>query len=440
MDPSLPAVSYKDHGKLYTPESWKRLQAAVEEALRCGRSYELDMEMIRADGARRWLIARGEAQLDASGTVVQLHGTVHDITERKRIEQALREGEERFRLVANTAPVMIWMSEPDKLCNYFNQPWLTFTGRTLEQELGNGWAEGVHPEDFASCLDTYVKAFDRRQNFHMEYRLRRHDGEYRWILDIGVPRLNPDGSFAGYIGSALDVTERKLANEALSGISRKLIEAHEEERTHLARELHDDINQRLALLEIELEDLELSPPNSVGEISKRANAVRKRISEIGIEIQTISHRLHSSKLEYLGLAAAVKSFCKELSEKQKVEINLTADLMPPSVPYEISLSLFRVLQEALRNAVKHSGAHQFEVDLRGTLYEIQLTVRDAGVGFDLITTMANPGLGLISMQERIRLVKGTISIISTPDTGTTIQARVPLNVSSRVGQAAGHSN
>jgi len=439
MDPSLPAVSYKDHGKIYTPESWKRLQAAVEEALRSGRSYELDLEMVRADGARRWLIARGEAQFDASGAVVQLHGTVHDITERKQIEQAVREGEERFRLVANTAPVMIWMAEPDKLCNYFNEPWLAFTGRTLEEELGNGWAEGVHPEDFASCLDTYVKAFDRRQNFRMEYRLRRHDGEYRWILDIGVPRFNPDGSFAGYIGSCIDVTERKLANEALSGISRKLIEAHEEERTHLARELHDDINQRLALLEIELEELELSPSNSGEEISKRANTARKRISEIGAEIQTISHRLHSSKLEYLGLAAAVKSFCKEVSEKQKVEVSLSADQVPPSMPYEISLSLFRVLQEALRNAVKHSGVRQFEVELRGTPDTIQLSVHDAGVGFDLIKTMANPGLGLISMQERIRLVKGTISIVSTPDTGTTIQACVHLSVSSRVGQVAGHS-
>jgi PAS domain S-box-containing protein len=364
-------------------------------------------------------------------------GVIADITERKKAQEALRESETRFELVANTAPVLIWMSDADKLRTYFNQPWLEFTGRPLEAELGNGWAEGVHPEDFRTCLDTYVKAFDRRQNFRMEYRLRRYDGEYRWLSDIGVPRFNSDGAFIGYIGSCIDITDRKIAEEALSGVSRKLIEAHEEERTRISRELHDDINQRLALLEIELEELGLNPPISPTEVSSRANGMRKRVSEIGTEIQTISHRLHSSKLEYLGIVAAAKSFCKEFSDRQKIEINFTHDLVPASVPQDISLSLFRVLQEALRNAVKHSGVRKFEVDLRGTLYEIQLTVHDAGAGFDLIETMTNPGLGLVSMQERIRLVKGTISIVSNPNSGTTIQARVPINLSRKAGQAAG---
>jgi signal transduction histidine kinase len=165
--------------------------------------------------------------------------------------------------------------------------------------------------------------------------------------------------------------------------------------------------------------------------------LRTRLSEIGIEIQAISHRLHSSKLEYLGIVAAITSFCKELSDRQKIDIQFTHDLVPSSLPYDISLSLFRVVQEALRNAVKHSGVRHFEVDLRGTLYEIQLTVHDAGAGFDLTSTMTNPGLGLVSMQERTRLVKGTLSIVSSPSTGTTIQARVPLGSSSNVGRAAG---
>src|SRR4029077_315129 len=128
-----------------------------------------------------------------------------------RSNQQISESEARFRLVANTAPVMIWMSGPDRLWTYFNQPWLEFTGRSTEAELGNGWAEGIHPEDSEKCLETYTKAFDQRQSFQMEYRLRRHDGEYRWIFDLGVPRWNADGSFAGYIGSCLDDTERKRA-------------------------------------------------------------------------------------------------------------------------------------------------------------------------------------------------------------------------------------
>lgn len=136
-------------------------------------------------------------------------------TERKRAEEALQESEARFRHLANTAPVMIWMSGTDKLCNYFNKGWLDFTGRKVEQEVGNGWTEGVHPEDFQRCSDTYVNAFDNHQEFTMEYRLRRHDGEYRWILDIGVPRFTPEGCFLGYIGSCLDITERKLSEQKI---------------------------------------------------------------------------------------------------------------------------------------------------------------------------------------------------------------------------------
>ena len=139
----------------------------------------------------------------------------------ERSQAALRESEERFRLVANTAPVMIWMSGVDQLCTYFNQRWLEFTGRSSESELGIGWAEGVHPEDLQRCLDTYRTAFDRREPFRMEYRLRRKDGEYRRILDHGVPRF-ADGSFAGYIGSCIDVSESKLAKKALQKSDERL--------------------------------------------------------------------------------------------------------------------------------------------------------------------------------------------------------------------------
>ena len=130
---------------------------------------------------------------------------------RKLSEEALLESETRFRTVADAAPVMIWMSGPDKLCNFFNKGWLDFTGRTMEQELGNGWAEGVHPEDLEHCLEVYGNSFDARQPFTMEYRLRRNDGEYRWVLDTGTPRLSDDGAFLGYIGSCIDIAERKQA-------------------------------------------------------------------------------------------------------------------------------------------------------------------------------------------------------------------------------------
>lgn len=135
-----------------------------------------------------------------------------ELLERQQAEAALRESEERFRTMADTAPVLIWMAGLDKLCNYFNRRWLEFTGRSLEQELGEGWAKGVHPDDLNFCLENYMAAFDARQSFQMEYRLRRFDGEYRWLLNSGAPRFTPDGQFAGYIGSCIDITDRK-ANE-----------------------------------------------------------------------------------------------------------------------------------------------------------------------------------------------------------------------------------
>src|SRR4051812_31157558 len=164
-------------------------------------------------------------------------------------------------------------------------------------------------EDFERCVKTYSQAVDHRQSYEMEYRARRHDGEYRWILDTGVPRFNPDGSFAGFIGSCLDITDRKLAEDALATVGRRLIEAHEEERTWIARELHDDIAQQVALLAVELERCDHQLPGAVIDMHEHIQLAVQRVFGLGKDIQALSHRLHSSKLEYLGLANAAKSFC-----------------------------------------------------------------------------------------------------------------------------------
>jgi len=343
--------------------------------------------------------------------------------EHEQAAQVVRESEERFRLVANTAPVMIWTAETDGLRTYVNQPWLEFTGRPLEAELGNGWAEGIHNEDLKRCLENYSRAYDKRQSFAMEYRIRRNDGKYRWILDTGVPRFNPDGSFAGYIGSSLDITDRKLAEDALASVGRRLIEAHEEERTWIARELHDDIVQRVALVAVELERCDQQAADATTGVHDH---IRQALFDLGNDIQSLSHRLHSSKLEYLGLVSAAQSFCRELTEQRKIRIEFKHSDIPAGIPKEISLCLFRVLQEALQNAVKHSAAPNFTVEVHGAKEGISLTVSDSGIGFDWQDAMNRRGLGLISMRERLRLVNGELSIQSAPGRGTIVFARVPL--------------
>ena len=656
------------------PDDRERVKAAVASLTPENPHLQITYRMARTDGTIVWLERASRAYFDEQGKMLRLVGMMADITERKQAEEALKESEQRFRLVADTAPALIWMSGTDKVCTYLNKPWLDFTGRSLEEELTNGWAEGVHPDDVEKCLDTYTQSFDRREKYSVEYRLRRYDGEYRWILDIGVPRFNQDGSFAGYIGIGVDVTERKQAEqelgranerlhlaieagsaggweinlrtgknvwfgkayaqlgmtpdqssesqedfrdrvheddrervvhalevakekheefaedfrvvwqdgtthwlrsrgryyysangepermlgislditnrkraeealqsserryrllfernvagvgiasldgrlldcndgwarilgyeskdellgrhasefyfnpaqrqplveelfkkqvlfsrelqlrrkdgtpvwvlfnaaalhsdhdtrivqatmvdisegkraeEALSDMTRKLIDAQEQERSRIGRELHDDINQRLAMLSLELEQLQDDPT----EVKSRVSELRKQIADISNDVQALSHDLHSSKLEYLGVVAGIKSWCKEFAERHKIQIDFKNDV-PTAVPLDIGLPVFRVLQQALDNATKHSGVRRVDVQLHEDSSEIHLIISDSGKGFDIESALQSKGLGLTSMRERIRLVNGTISIKSEPMGGTTIHVRVPLD-------------
>jgi two-component system sensor kinase FixL len=193
------------------PEDRVARDSAIRRAIETRGEYAMDYRVLLPDGTLRWIGARGHCMNVGHNKGIRLLGISMDVTAQKQAQDALRESEARFRTMANTAPVMIWMSGTDKLCTFFNKGWLNFTGRPLEQELGNGWAEGVHREDFDRCFEVYVNSFDARQPFTMEYRLRRSDGEYRWVLDIGTPRFAHDGTFIGYIGSCIDITERKQA-------------------------------------------------------------------------------------------------------------------------------------------------------------------------------------------------------------------------------------
>jgi signal transduction histidine kinase len=207
----------------------------------------------------------------------------------------------------------------------------------------------------------------------------------------------------------------------------KLIEAQEQERARIARELHDDINQRLALLAVNLEGLQENLPSSASDLTQKIGKVSKEVKDLGIDVQALSHQLHSSKLEYLGLQAAAAGFCRELSHQQGVEIDFQWEEFPNDLPQETSLCLFRVLQEALQNGVKHSASRHFRVRFSNGSGQVELMVRDLGIGFDPEEAMKGRGLGLTSIRERLKLVNGYLSIYSQPQAGTTILARVPLS-------------
>jgi PAS domain S-box-containing protein len=344
---------------------------------------------------------------------------------RKRAEESARESERRFALVADSAPMLVWMSGTDKLCTYFNKGWLDFTGRTLEQELGQGWAAGVHPEDLDRCVNSYGRAFDARQDFKLEYRLRRHDGEYRWIMDCGVPRYSPDKSFCGYIGTCIDITDLKRSQQEMEELSGRLIHAQEEERRRVARELHDNFGQKLVVLSMELAQ-HMSNTHNTPEIEGWLRDLSEKLKEISRAMNVTAHQLHSSHLEVLGLVSAVQGLCHEFARQYGIEAAFSHAGVPSRVPSEIALCLFRVVQEGLQNVAKHSGARTCSVELTGARDGIHLRISDSGVGFDTARLKLKPGLGFISMRERLRLVGGEITVESKPSEGTLLDIRVPL--------------
>ncbi|HTV04063.1 MAG TPA: PAS domain-containing sensor histidine kinase [Acidobacteriaceae bacterium] len=345
----------------------------------------------------------------------------------RKAEAVLRESERRFRLLANTAPSLIWMCDAHGRITYLNERRIAFTGPDPDAGYGDTWSEYIHPNDLNKVLDTVSRALKSQQPFSREYRLRRNDGAYRWMFDVASPRVNGDGSFAGFVGSAIDTTDQKLAQEALQKVSGQLIEAQEKERSRIARELHDDICQRLALLSMELEQANRVSNGSPAAAKSNLEDIQKHCSEIASDVQSLSHQLHSSKLDLLGITGAIRGFCKELSKQHEVSIEFTDRNVPQPLSKDVSLCLFRVAQEALHNAVKYSGTSQFKVDLSATVDEVRLVVSDSGAGFNVEEAKTRRGLGLVSIQERMHLVNGTFSVDSKPGAGTKVIVSAPLS-------------
>ena len=365
-----------------------------------------------------------------------------DVTERKVAEEEvlevnrtleaqaalLQSREELLKIFVKHVPAAVAMLDREMRYLQVSDRWCADFSLDRSQILGRS-----HYEIFPDLPERWKEIHSRAlagETLRAEEDPWDREGGTLWSRWEIRPWLNVNGTPGGILIFSEDITHRKQVEESLSEIPRKLIEAQEQERTRIGRELHDDIGQRLALLAVQLQQLH-EDTLILPEVRSRMGEFQKQISEIAADIQSLSHELHSAKLQYLGIAGAIRGFCQEFAEQQKVEIDFNAHDLPSPLSPDISLCLFRVLQEALHNSSKHSGVRHFEVRLWGTSDEIHLTVKDSGVGFDREAAKESRGLGLISMEERLKLVKGSLSIESQFKRGTTIHARVPLSSGTR---------
>jgi PAS domain S-box-containing protein len=374
------------------------------------------------------------------GTIVALSVL---LTRSVRAERALRESEARVRLVADRAPVMIWTARPDTTLDFLNHTCVEFTGRPLEQLLNEGWLDSVHPEDLDRCLNTYGPAFEARTPFFMEYRVRHADGTYRWLVATGVPKYGADGSFAGYIGCDVDITERRNAEDRIREgqaalershqetrhLAGRLIEAQDTERARIARDLHDDVSQQLAGVSIAFSGLK----QRLGEYRVREDLqlelvdLQQQTLTLARNVRQLSHDLHPTVLRHLGLEKALTSYCGELQRSHGIVMHCGAEGDLGSMSPEAGLCVYRIAQEALRNVVTHADAGRVDVRLCRRGDDAEISITDDGRGFDVHDPERRHGLGLVSITERAKLAGGTISIETGLNRGTRVKATIPVN-------------
>ncbi len=421
-------------------------EARLREALAGKRVESGERRFVVPETRRRGTYeARSLPLYDASGRIVGASAVVRDVTETRALAAQLRETESRFRNMANASPVLLWMSGTDSLCTFFNQTWLDFTGRSLDQEQGVGWAEDVHFEDLPRCIAIYERAFSAREPFEMEYRLRRADGEYRWVLDRGAPRFTEDGSFAGYIGSCVDIDDRKNIEARL----RESVRDREDFLSVASHELRTPLTSLLLALQKLVRDASREGPDSetqhrVVRDATRAVAQAQRLDELVEDLLDIS-RLASGRIELaraeVDLAAIVDTSVERMTEAARQAGSTFAFDPRESVLGRWDRSrLERVVTNLLSNALKYGTGKPVRVSVRAEVDRAILAVQDEGIGisaddqrrifgrFERAVSARNYsgfGLGLWIVRELVEAHGGSVEVHSAPGEGATFTVSLP---------------
>jgi PAS domain S-box-containing protein len=418
----------KQLGVFISPGSRAAFSAFLKKVFE-GRAKETrDVAFLNAD--HQPLFAHIEATPDKSGHTCRL--VMLDINERRKAELALMESEERFRVMADSAPVLIWITMSDDRFMWFNKVWLDFTGRTLEQELGDGWTEGVHPEDLPECVDIHASAFEARQPFSTEYRLRSRDGTYRHVLANGVPRFSPQGEFVGFIGSCTDISDRKKIEEALQH-SRQMLRhlvsyqerVREDERKRIAREIHDDLGQNLLALRLDVSMLHTRTERAHPKLNKRVSAALDQIDATMRAVRSTINNLRPTVLD-LGLNAAIEWQVNDFRRRSGIACELSMDENDLELDDTRATALFRILQESLTNVIRHAQASRVQIDVHKQGNSIYMRVADDGIGIYPDCRRKTNSFGLVGIEERVSALGGSLVIDTDKDQGTALIISIPL--------------
>ena len=354
------------------------------------------------------------------GAAVVVHTQVTDV---EMMHLARGIGTAEFHRLLDSVPLPIWIISPDGHLVYGNEQWIDATRHNGVGPGKANWTSAFHPSDRDAATAALCDAATHRSSFEIEARLGTADGSYRWSACRAVPQYAADGTVASYVGACWDTSAKRRVESSLRQLAAKLVAVQESERARIARELHDDIGQQLAVLSLRLEALAREPGRAA--MQRGVAEARTALQEIATAVHALSHQLHPAKLRLLGLLQTLQTLCRDLSAEDGIRIRWHTRGVPENVGEELGLCVFRVAQEALRNALKHSGATVIDVSLIGTPSMMTLRISDNGAGFDPLTSPMT-GIGLQTMRERVDLVGGVLAVEALRPHGTMVRIDLPL--------------